>query len=170
METENRIWNQRLQKMRASQMRKMDKLIRSINDEEVCFGSWLMCGVPDGTRTDEDFMDLAEDIDGYLDIAREFVSCMQDVVSACSRKGIYEFAYDSDRDEQSRPGLFIDDWNQFRSFCYGLYCRINGGIDYKEFLRDIYVDDEFMSEMLTDEDDTGELFDVYDLDPLEGIE
>lgn len=57
--------------IRTQLVKDMDKYLRArVNDENV-FELWLMCAVPDGAD-EQDFIDIAEDNDLWLDTVRTF--------------------------------------------------------------------------------------------------
>lgn len=69
---------------RCKAVRAMDFLARSVNNEDILYGKWLMGGVADGD-IDEDTTD--EDLDYYIedenfsDIMACFLRCMADAKS-----------------------------------------------------------------------------------------
>ena len=60
---------------RANQLRWMNNIMRSSNDEEITM-AWLAGGVPDDA-TDEEFEDFAKDDDTYNTICDCFVRLIQ---------------------------------------------------------------------------------------------
>lgn len=60
---------------RIAVLKAMDNAIRNMNDEKV-FEPWLMCGVPDDA-CEEDYMDIANDHENYIEIARLFAKIVK---------------------------------------------------------------------------------------------
>lgn len=78
-------------KWRIEQLKAMDTLIRSVNNENLVLDSWLMCGIPDGA-TDTDYRDYAENVDDYKELCDFFLKLMARCVLAVADNGISEFA------------------------------------------------------------------------------
>jgi hypothetical protein len=66
---------------RAHLLRCMDKVMRSVNDEENgVFDEWLACGIPDGS-TDTDLMEYAKDLVQYTEWCILFAELISELIA-----------------------------------------------------------------------------------------